>query len=91
MRDLSKVITGSMIAGAALLVAACGGGSEANNTAADNGLGTDVFNEVPADNGGAGLNGTDSLGGNGSVSNELSNAANSVSNAQEAVNGTNNQ
>ena len=35
MRDiLSKVVTGSMIAGAALLVAACGGGgSEANNTA----------------------------------------------------------
>ncbi len=37
MRDLiSKVLTGSMIAGAALLVTACGGGedAEANNTAA---------------------------------------------------------
>lgn len=36
MRDLfSKVMTGSMIAGAALLVTACGGGEEAgvNNTA----------------------------------------------------------
>lgn len=36
MRDLfSKVMTGSMIAGAALLVTACGGGenAEANNTA----------------------------------------------------------
>ena len=35
MRDLFKtVMTGSMVAGAALLVAACGGGgSEANNTA----------------------------------------------------------
>ncbi len=45
MRDiLSKVMTGSMVAGAALLVAACGGGgSEANNTADANALGTDVF------------------------------------------------
>ena len=36
MRDLlSKVMTGSMVAGAALFVAACGGGEEAevNNTA----------------------------------------------------------
>ena len=35
---LSKVMTGSMIAGAALLVAACGGGenAEANNMAMDN-------------------------------------------------------
>jgi hypothetical protein len=36
MRDLlSKVMTGSMVAGAALLVAACGGGDDAtvNNTA----------------------------------------------------------
>jgi len=36
MRDLlSKVMTGSMVAGAALLVAACGGGEDAtvNNTA----------------------------------------------------------
>ena len=38
MRDLlSKVMTGSMVAGAALLVAACGGGEDAavNNTAAN--------------------------------------------------------
>ena len=35
MRDiLKKVTTGSMIAGAALLVAACGGETEANNAAA---------------------------------------------------------
>ena len=44
MRDiLSKVMTGSMIAGAALLVSACGGGSEANNTADANAMSTDVF------------------------------------------------
>ncbi len=49
MRDLSKVLTGSFVAGAALLVAACGGGSEANNTAVDtNGLGAD-YNALPAD------------------------------------------
>lgn len=44
MRDiLSKVMTGSMIAGAALLVAACGSGNETNNTAIDNTLGTEPF------------------------------------------------
>ena len=33
MRDLmSKLMTGSMIAGAALFVSACGGGESANNT-----------------------------------------------------------
>ena len=38
MRDiLKKVTTGSMIAGAALLVAACGGETAANNTATDMG------------------------------------------------------
>ena len=51
MRDLSKVLTGSFVAGAALLVAACGGGSEANNTAVDtNGLGTTEYNALPVDN-----------------------------------------
>ena len=42
MRDiLTKVTTGSMIAGAALLVAACGGRNAANNTAT-----TDMGNDV---------------------------------------------
>ena len=51
MRDLSKVLTGSLVAGAALLVAACGGGSTANNTATDtNGLGTTEYNALPVDN-----------------------------------------
>lgn len=41
MRDiLKKLTTGSMIAGAALLVAACGGDTAANNTATD--MGNDV-------------------------------------------------
>ena len=36
MRDiLKKVTTGAMIAGAALMVAACGGDTEANNAMAD--------------------------------------------------------
>lgn len=50
MRDiLSKVMTGSIVAGAALLVAACGGGNAANNMATDaNTLDTGVY---PADNG----------------------------------------
>ena len=64
MRDiLSKVMAGSMIAGAALLVAACsGGGNEANNTAGEN-LSTDVYNELPADgNIGGDLNATGNLG-----------------------------
>ena len=63
MRDiLSKVMAGSMIAGAALLVAACsGGGNEANNTAGEN-LSTDVYNELPADgNIGGDLNATGNL------------------------------
>ena len=80
MRDiLSKVVTGSMIAGAALLVAACGGGNEANNTAVDNGLDTDVYNtEMPAD-----LN--DMNGMDNSLSGDLNQAANAVENASEAI------
>ena len=62
MRILSKATTGAMIAGAALLVAACGGGA-ANNTAnapVDNGAmvtneptmaPTDMNGGMPADNG----------------------------------------
>lgn len=56
MRDiLKKVTTGSMIAGAALLVAACGGDSEANNTEA-----TDLGNveDMNIDTG-IDMNGTD--------------------------------
>ena len=72
MRDIfTKVMTGSMIAGAALLVSACsGGGGEANNTAMDNGLGTDVYNtEMPADNFGADLGNTGGNLGGGDLGN----------------------
>jgi len=61
MRDLlSKVMTGSMVAGAALLVAACGGGEDAaaNNTAVnytDDALMGNTGDVTPVD----ALNGTD--------------------------------
>ena len=68
MRDLlSKVMTGSMVAGAALLVAACGGGEDAtvNNTmnyTTDDALMTNDVTAVDAMNGtdanlGAGVDG----------------------------------
>jgi len=84
MRDiLSKVMAGSMIAGAALLVAACGGGNEstANNTTA-NGLESE-----PMYDGGMG-NGLDAGMGNASDMNmttDLNQAENAVSNAAEAI------
>jgi len=48
---LSKVLTGSMIAGAALAVAACGGGGSAENNMAATDTGTealDTTNDVTA-------------------------------------------
>lgn len=87
MRDITKIMTGSFVAGAALLVAACGGGSsEANNTADANAMGTDVFNTEGTDmNGGmTGNMGDTNMGA--AVSNDLSNASNAVSNAADAVN-----
>ena len=51
MRDiLKKVTTGSMIAGAALLVAACGGDTAANNTATTD-LGNDTTMDMNTDMG----------------------------------------
>ena len=51
MRDiLKKVTTGAMIAGAALMVAACGGDTEANNAMADD-LGNDPMMETNMDTG----------------------------------------
>jgi hypothetical protein len=54
---LSKVLTGSMIAGAALVVAACGGSGDeaANNTAVDTGTeALDTTNDVTAIDAGTG-------------------------------------
>lgn len=80
MRDiLSKVMAGSMIAGAALLVAACG--SSENNTAAnttDNGLG----NVAPLET----ENLSDPMmGGDNGLTNALDNASESLDNAQESI------
>ena len=53
---LSKVMTGSMVAGAALLVSACGGGDEAANNASMD-VGTealDTTNDVTAIDAGTG-------------------------------------
>jgi hypothetical protein len=59
MRDiLKKVTTGSMIAGAALLVAACGGDTEANNTATTD-LGNDTSMDMNATDMGVDMNETD--------------------------------
>jgi len=55
---ISKVLTGSMVAGAALLVAACGGDGDtaANNTATDLGADTSLeTNDVTAVDAGTGV------------------------------------
>ena len=92
MRDLlSKVMTGSMVAGAALLVAACGGGGETNtaNTAnySDEALmgGNDVTS-VDA------MNGTDANLGTGADMNAMGGDMNATStttmgNATDATTG----
>jgi hypothetical protein len=56
MRDiLKKVTTGSMIAGAALLVAACGGDTEVNNTNVTD-LGNDTMMDMNATDMGVDMN-----------------------------------
>ena len=58
MRDiLKKVTTGAMIAGAALLVAACGGEAEVNNTA-ETDLGNDTMMDMNATDMGVDMNAT---------------------------------
>jgi hypothetical protein len=89
MRDLlSKVMTGSMVAGAALLVAACGGGGETNtaNTAnySDEALmGNDVTSVDAA------MNGTDANLGTGADLNATGADMNATTtgNAMDATSG----
>jgi hypothetical protein len=75
---LSKVMTGSMVAGAALLVAACGGGSDeaANNTATDVGTeALDTTNDVTAIDAGTGAD-TNMAGDTGAMdANAMDNTA----------------
>ena len=81
---LSKVMTGSMVAGAALLVAACGGGSdEAANNAADMNLTeVDMGNDTTVIDA---TNGTDAMNmSTDAGTNEAGNAS-----ATEADNATN--
>jgi hypothetical protein len=89
MRDLlSKVMTGSMVAGAALLVAACGGGGDTNtaNTAnySDEALMGNDVTTVDA------MNGTDANLGTGADMNAAGadmNAAMPAANATDATTG----
>jgi hypothetical protein len=87
MRDLlSKVMTGSMVAGAALLVAACGGGGETNtantaNYSEDALMGNDVTT-VDA------MNGTDANLGTGADMNAMGadmNATTTTTNTTETT------
>ena len=89
MRDiLSKVMTGSMIAGAALLVAACGGGETETTNTAMNGLETDPMYDTGNVTAIDGMNGMDTVNGmdtmNGTTG-DLNQAANAVDNAAEAI------
>jgi hypothetical protein len=87
MRDLlSKVMTGSMVAGAALLVAACGGGGDTNtaNTAnySDEALMGNDVTSVDA------MNGTDANLGTGADMNAMGadmNATTTTGNATDAT------
>jgi len=71
---LSKIMTGSMVAGAALLVAACGGsGDEAANNAVDVNLtDVDMGNDTTIIES---TNGTDSMNMSTDMGNEAGNAA----------------
>jgi hypothetical protein len=81
MRDLfSKMMTGSMIAGAALLVAACGGTDEAatnttNVTEMDAGAMDGGTNDVTAIDAGAGMDANMSMDANGTMDANMGNAA----------------
>ena len=82
---LSKVMTGSMVAGAALMVAACGGGGDeaaVNNEVDINLTEVDMGNDTTVMES---TNGTDSMNMSTEVANEADNAADAAENA--ATNG----
>ena len=87
MRDLlSKVMTGSMVAGAALLVAACGGGGE-NNTANTANYSDDALmgNDVTSVDA---MNGTDANLGTGADMNAMGADMNATVPAANATDAT---
>ena len=85
---LSKVLTGSMVAGAALLVAACGGGEEAEvNNVAETELETDALaNDVTAVDAGTGMDANMAMDTNMSMDTNVADVNASVD-AEAATNG----
>jgi hypothetical protein len=87
---LSKVLTGSMVAGAALLVAACGGeGDEAANNVAAADLGTemlDTTNDVTAIDAGTGAD-VNMAVDTGADANAAANATNTTDAGGNEMNG----
>jgi hypothetical protein len=86
MRALfSKVMTGSMVAGAALMVAACGGGDEAANNAADVNLTeVDMGNDTTVIDA---TNGTDAMNMSTDTDADVNAADNASADAGNATNG----
>ena len=75
MRDLlAKVLTGSMIAGAALMVSACGGKEEANTTETTN---VTEMNTMDANMATDNMTAVDAANGTGTMANDM-NAMNST-------------
>ena len=82
---MRKILTSSMIAGAALLVAACGGNEAETNNAAMTDLGNDSTMDMNATDMGMDMNmGDANMTGNG-LEPALENAAEATENAQEAI------
>ena len=80
---MRKILTSSMIAGAALLVAACGGEAETNNAAVTD-LGNDTTMDMNATDMGMDMNMGDANMTNG-LEPALENAAEATENAAEAI------
>lgn len=81
---MRKILTSSMIAGAALLVAACGGNEAETNNAAMTDLGNDTTMDMNATDMGMDMNMGDANMTNG-LEPALENAAEATENASEAI------